>query len=72
MREGGRKDAAATAALNQIGMTITHEGIPHNLSLLPKTTHALTKTQTHKVCVTSSDGQPDATHTAVSPLIGSS
>lgn len=36
-RRRGRKklEAAATAALNEIGMTITHEERTHDLSLLP-------------------------------------
>jgi len=66
MREGGRKeevDEAAATALNEIGMTITHEGRPHNLSVLPPT-------HTHKTYPTSSDRQPHAAHTAVSAPIG--
>lgn len=69
-REGGgdkgrrRKDAAATADLNKIGMTITHEGRIHSLSVLP-----LTHTHTYKKPVTRLP-ITTLTHTAVSALIG--
>ncbi len=61
--ERRRKDAAATADLNKIGMTITHVGRKHSLSVLPLIhTHPHTHTYIQKAYPTSFDHHPCAPH----------
>ena len=75
MNEGGReekrrrrrrKDTAATADLNKIGMTITHEG-ENTVSLCCLETHKHTHLTCKNAYPASSDHQPHATHCSLCP-----